>query len=88
MAKQLIIVPLFGKYVDLIFEGHYILGLIDMKSKQITILDSLRGNHKQTYGIAFFALLELTNLIFCSQNITFVPSEWKLIIKALPNIYL
>jgi Ulp1 family protease len=53
-----------------------------MKSKQITILDSLRkGNHKQTYGIAFFALLELANLIFCSQYITFVPSEWKLIIS-------
>jgi hypothetical protein len=41
LAKQLIIVPIFGDNVDYPNGAHYLVSFIDMKSKKITILESM-----------------------------------------------
>jgi len=76
----LIIVPIHGSDVDM--GGHFIVGLIDLKSKQITILDSLSmARVKRDYAIAFQALLEITNLIYYCGLMAFNLSDWKLVVS-------
>jgi len=58
------------------------LGLIDRESKRITVIDSLGTNQKKNnYGVIFYVLLELMNLIYNSGFISYEPSNWKLIIR-------
>jgi len=72
-------VPLYGPDIDL---GHFILGIIDLNSSQITILDSLSmARNKRDYSIAFLALLEITNLIHVSGSMKFNLTNWKLVVS-------
>jgi hypothetical protein len=73
-------VPIYGPDVDI--GAHFIIGLIDLKAKQITILDSLSmAKAKRDYGIAFLALLEVTNLIiYCGLMVYNLP-DWKFVVS-------
>jgi hypothetical protein len=58
------------------------LGSIDRESKIISVIDSLGTNQKKNnYGVIFYVLLELMNLINNSGFISYEPSNWKLIIS-------
>ena len=63
--KQIIIVPIFSDYVDHPIKSHSTVGIIDLKSKRITLLDSLQKQRiKKDYGMAFFTMLRLLNFIY------------------------
>ncbi len=83
LAKQLMIVPIFGDHMDHPNGAHYLVSIIDMKSKKITILDSMcKGKLKKDYAITIYLLLELTNLIFQSGSIEFEANDWKTVISS------
>ena len=53
-----------------------------MMSKKITVFDSLlKSRLTFDYGMTFYALLQLTNLIFNSFDLSIDPSDWNLIIS-------
>jgi Ulp1 family protease len=69
---------------DLTILDHFILGIIDLDSKQITILDLMSmTRNKGDYGIAFLALLEINNLIHICGSMHFDSSKfnWKLVVS-------
>ncbi len=72
--------PIYGPDVDM--GAHFFVGLIDLKAKQITVLDSLSmARAKRDYGIAFLALLEVANLIIYCGLMEFNSSDWKFVVS-------
>ena len=80
LNKQAIFILIYTDHVDFPIKKHWILGVIDLKNKMISIIDSLMHNRKiSDYSITFYALLKLVQVLYSADPVViFNQTEWQL----------